>query len=192
MDRSWMNHRGINDRKEMTYVRGVNSFLEFAFTNKEVDTKLRCPCLKCNLQLFHDKDTMRIHLVAWGIVRDYHPWVHHGEIIDQCNIDDEGSESDTCTNDFHVNEDTYMIGDDLNSLLFDATRMHSDQGFVPNVESEIVFEHGDNEMPKEFHQLIKDLETELYPGCGEKDLLFKVGTLRLIMREKIWCHENHN
>ncbi|CAO2822677.1 unnamed protein product [Amaranthus hypochondriacus] len=97
---------------------------------------------------------MKIHLVAWGIVRYYHPWVHHGESIDQYNIDDEGSGSDACTTDLHVNEDTYMIGDDLTSLLFDVTRMHSDQGFVSNVEPDIVFEHGDNEMPKEFHQLI--------------------------------------
>ncbi|CAO2836086.1 unnamed protein product [Amaranthus hypochondriacus] len=129
---------------------------------------------------------MKIHLVAWGIVWDYHPWVHHGESVDQYNIDEECSESDTCTNDIHVNEDTYMIGDDLSSLLFDATRMHGDQGCVPNIEANFDLEHGDNEMPKEFHQLIQDLEAELYPGCGEKDLLFKVGTLRVIMREKIW------
>ncbi|KAL2898117.1 Spindle assembly checkpoint component MAD1 [Bienertia sinuspersici] len=60
-----MNHKGINDRKKLSYVAGVDSFLEFTFTEREVGAKLRCPCLNCNFYLFHDRDTMKCHLIAY-------------------------------------------------------------------------------------------------------------------------------
>ncbi|KAL2934905.1 Elongation factor Tu [Bienertia sinuspersici] len=84
-----MNHKGINDRKKLSYVAGVDSFLEFAFTGREVGAKLRCPCLNCNFQLFHDRDTMKCHLIAKGIVRDYNPWVHHGETLEHVSTSDQ-------------------------------------------------------------------------------------------------------
>ena len=34
-DRSWMNHRGISDRRKPDYIAGVNEFLELAFGGKE-------------------------------------------------------------------------------------------------------------------------------------------------------------
>ncbi|KAL2933565.1 Protocadherin gamma-A2 [Bienertia sinuspersici] len=77
-----MNHRGIDDRKQPSYLAGVDEFLNVAFAGREDLCKLRCPCLKCNNQLYHDKITIKSHLIAWGIVRDYNPWVYHGESVD--------------------------------------------------------------------------------------------------------------
>ncbi|CAO2821071.1 unnamed protein product [Amaranthus hypochondriacus] len=165
MDRSWMNHRGINDRRNVSYVHGITCFLEFSFKDKEVGTKLRCPCLKCNFQLFHDRRTMKNHLIGWGIVRDYNPWVHHGESVPNNGINDEGIELESYTSEDDLNADNFVMGDDLVDLLFDATTSLDDSRFPSNVESFREFEDRDNEMPKEFEYLMQDLEADLYPGC---------------------------
>jgi len=41
MDRSWINHMGMDDRKRPEYVMGVNQFLEYAFSGKDEGTKMR-------------------------------------------------------------------------------------------------------------------------------------------------------
>lgn len=169
MDRNWMNHRGINDRKEPLYIASVDSFLEFSFIGREDGTKLRCTCLNCNFQIYHDRVTMKCHLIAKGIVRDYNPWVHHGEVVDQRVISSEDCEYEISSGDDDVNNDNFMVGDDLTSLLFDATRTHGDScntelphDDMPDVSSE---QGGSKSFPKEFHKLMQDLESELYPGC---------------------------
>ncbi|KAL2894899.1 hypothetical protein RDABS01_010808 [Bienertia sinuspersici] len=34
MDRRWMNHNGVKDRRKLEYIAGVNEFLQFAFRDK--------------------------------------------------------------------------------------------------------------------------------------------------------------
>ncbi|KAL2923668.1 Protoheme IX farnesyltransferase [Bienertia sinuspersici] len=58
-----MNHRGIDDRKQPSYLAGVDEFLNVAFSCREDFYEVRCPCLKCN----HDRITIKSHLIAWGI-----------------------------------------------------------------------------------------------------------------------------
>ncbi|KAL2929906.1 Replicase polyprotein 1a [Bienertia sinuspersici] len=137
MDRTWMNHKGINDRKKLSYVAGVDSFLEFAFTGREVGAKLRCPCLNCNFQLFHDRDTMKCHLIAKGIVRDYNPWVHHGETLEHVSTSDQCQHETWMDEDDDVSDDELIVGDDLSSLLNDASRAYDnvdDESLWENVE----------------------------------------------------------
>ncbi|KAL2934272.1 Protocadherin gamma-A2 [Bienertia sinuspersici] len=59
-----MNHRGIDDRKQPSYLAGVDEFLNVAFVGREDLCKLRCPCLKRNNQLYHDKITIKSHSIA--------------------------------------------------------------------------------------------------------------------------------
>ncbi|KAL2893771.1 hypothetical protein RDABS01_009680 [Bienertia sinuspersici] len=37
MDRRWMNHNGVKDRRKLEYVAGVNEFLQFAFRDKKIE-----------------------------------------------------------------------------------------------------------------------------------------------------------
>ncbi|KAL2921961.1 Protocadherin-20 [Bienertia sinuspersici] len=123
---SWMNHRGIDDRKQPSYLAGVDEFLNVSFNGREDLCQLRCPYLKCNNQLYHDRITIKSHLIAWGIVRDYNPWVYHGESEDQVggssSSDGNYYEPSNGEDDPISTENT--IHDDLTSLLIDATRTH--------------------------------------------------------------------
>ena len=71
-----MSHRGMSDRRQPEYIAGVDEFLSVAFSGKE-GTQLKCPCMNCNLTLYQDQETMWEHLMAFGILSDYNPWVHH-------------------------------------------------------------------------------------------------------------------
>lgn len=46
---------------------------------------------------------MKIHLLGWGIVRDYNPWFHHGECVDGHVINNEESESQPYTSEDDLN-----------------------------------------------------------------------------------------
>ncbi|KAL2925457.1 Replicase polyprotein 1a [Bienertia sinuspersici] len=125
--RSWMNHKGIDDRKQPPYLAGVDEFLNVAFAGRGDLCKLRCPCLKCNNQLYHDKITIKSHLIAWGIVSDYNPWVYHGENVDQLGgSGSDGNDHEHSNGEDDSNSSQHIIGDDLTSLLIDAARAHGD------------------------------------------------------------------
>jgi len=41
------------------------------------------------LCLFHNRSTIHNHLIVWGILRNYNPWIHHGEHGDHINTSDD-------------------------------------------------------------------------------------------------------
>ena len=63
-DQSWMNHMRIIDRRKLEYIKGVDKFLEFAFSDKENGVLWRCLFIDCNLSLFHNRATTWEHLMA--------------------------------------------------------------------------------------------------------------------------------
>ena len=75
-DKSWMD---ISDRRLPQYEKGVNEFLEFAFEKIDEGRAVRCPCKKCNNNLFRTRESIYEHLIIHGINKDYKHWFHHGE-----------------------------------------------------------------------------------------------------------------
>ena len=73
------------------------------------------PCVNCNLCFFHNQSTIHNHLIIWGILRNYSPWIHHGEGEDQTNRSDHDIEEDS-GNDV----DNFGLHDDMRPPLQDA------------------------------------------------------------------------
>ncbi|KAJ8428387.1 hypothetical protein Cgig2_023578 [Carnegiea gigantea] len=73
-DRSWMNHRGISDRRKPDYIAGINEFLELAFDGTEDGIE-------------HDSQSLN----SFG---NYNPLIHHGEYEDHINSSDDGIEEE--------------------------------------------------------------------------------------------------
>ena len=73
MDKSWMS---IKDRLNRKYKKGVDNFLVFAFSNKEVvvNNKILCPCINCNNSLYKERAEVREDII-------YTNWYHHEEDI---------------------------------------------------------------------------------------------------------------
>ena len=73
-DRSWMYHR-FNSNGHMTeeFVNGVESFLNFAFSQNQIvsQNKIRCPCSKCKNKKFFDRDEVKYHVYSKGFCKQY-------------------------------------------------------------------------------------------------------------------------
>ncbi|KAL2934532.1 Nuclear egress protein 2 [Bienertia sinuspersici] len=78
-NKEWMK---IIDRTSREYREGVDSFLNFTFSNiTEGDdtTTVRCPCDKCRNLVFKKKCDVRFDVLKYGMYENYTTWNLHGE-----------------------------------------------------------------------------------------------------------------
>ncbi|KAI3982494.1 hypothetical protein MKX01_031233, partial [Papaver californicum] len=77
MDKSWVH----KDRWGKEYEDGLRLFLDYAFKKGFVteDSKMKCPCRKCNNLEFKLTSEMFGDLILHGMMRSYTVWFHHGE-----------------------------------------------------------------------------------------------------------------
>ncbi|KAH0655576.1 hypothetical protein KY285_030458 [Solanum tuberosum] len=68
MDKFWMR---CTDRSSDVYLKGVESFLQFAFKQSELEDEIPCPCKKCNNVFHKSRDGVEEHLIIFGIVQGY-------------------------------------------------------------------------------------------------------------------------
>lgn len=160
MDKSWISDSTVTKEK---YIRGVLSFLQFAFTNSSIDGKILCPCTKCvNCNKCTHMNCYE-HIINHGFLRGYINWIFHGE---------EASYSKTISMS-HVERE---FDHDMDSMIHDAFAMHtthdSDDTNVSLEDEDPSANHGHNVQqsnegnnPDKLCQLLKEEEQSLYPGC---------------------------
>ncbi|KAK8656063.1 hypothetical protein V6N13_108622 [Hibiscus sabdariffa] len=159
MDKTWIN---LRSRASEEYIRGVTSFLNFAFERTE-DGKIWCPCVNC-------VNTYRVsafdHLICDGFLKGYVRWIFHGERCD-------GSTQPVPTN---VEEREFEH--DIHNLLHDmmAERvMNNDERNNHSVDPSTRLENHNHRLQGDkFYALLKDAEDERQPGW----LTFKHAKLR--------------
>ncbi|KAE8780233.1 Transposon protein, putative, CACTA, En/Spm sub-class [Hordeum vulgare] len=66
-------------RPSADYLAGIEGFLDFAYTGKSTDAKIRCPCIKCVNKFLLKRNTVYDHLVCNGMLLGYTVWGCHGE-----------------------------------------------------------------------------------------------------------------
>ncbi|KAK2377307.1 hypothetical protein QL285_078005 [Trifolium repens] len=174
-DKRWMK---LGDVNLPEYVKGINYFLEFAFSGPEyvsgIKTTIRCPCRKCNNVFFHTRADTKKHLLRWGFEPSYEKWELHGEKTDDSSSsNDRGSKDEG--NDFDDNLET---SDDAQtySMLHDMYQsLRANRDNVCDHPMSNTMEEP-NEDAIRFYGLLKDGEEKLYPGCQ------KFSKLSFIMR----------
>ncbi|CAO2836333.1 unnamed protein product [Amaranthus hypochondriacus] len=69
MDKSWINMHRTSDE----YIKGVESFLDFAFAHTLDPKVIICPCNKCQVgkNAWFNRDTVTRHLMFNGFMRSY-------------------------------------------------------------------------------------------------------------------------
>lgn len=80
--------------KKDIYLNGVNKFLDYAFSRTGDGGKIRCPCIKCCNTYNLSREVVYSHLMAYGIIRSYTFWYHHGEILGEDENDLEVEDDD--------------------------------------------------------------------------------------------------
>ena len=76
MDKSWIK---ITNRAEPAYIRGVDIFLDWAFTQSGVKDMIRCLCKGCMITAWKVRSCVRADLLKKGIAECYNIWDCHGE-----------------------------------------------------------------------------------------------------------------
>ncbi|XP_042459548.1 uncharacterized protein LOC122043134 [Zingiber officinale] len=147
MDKSWM----VLPRQTEEYRNGVESFLQFAFSNANINGMILCPCVRCKIGIFVSRAVAYDHLTVDGFIKGYTHWVAHGEI----------AYSASTNSDF---VQPRKDADDMQGLVYEAFGIpeHND-----SIISTSTFEN-DKEIPtretEKFYKLIDDSQKELYPG----------------------------
>ncbi|XP_021814679.1 TMV resistance protein N-like [Prunus avium] len=79
MSRMWIQNP---NRCADEYLDGIEDFIHFARSHNPGETRIWCPCRRCNNMLWETIETVRFHLVRNGMIETYSTWNHHGEQLD--------------------------------------------------------------------------------------------------------------
>ncbi|KAL0289226.1 UNVERIFIED_CONTAM: hypothetical protein Sradi_7077100 [Sesamum radiatum] len=169
MDKSCI---GAVDRLSDEYAVGVAKFLEFAFLGKARGSRICCPCSKCRNQFSKTHEDVMLHCLRDGFDHTHTSWTCHGEMYIP----------------LHISEDhefpTNAHGDDMPSMLRDAMGIPNKDDHVENDQH---LNGADVEI-KRFFKLLRDAETDLFPGCKKQTKLsFISGLLHLKVLCR-WCN----
>ncbi|XP_039140530.1 uncharacterized protein LOC120277753 [Dioscorea cayenensis subsp. rotundata] len=182
IDKAWME---ISDRTLPQYEKGVNEFLDFAFKQLDEGRAARCPCKKCNNNLFRTRQSIYEHLMLNGISKNYKHWYNHGEGLqyyseDDNDDDDDANQSDKSDNEYgmrHMLSDLgYAHANHVEKIDVQITNdaFVMDDNSAPNKEANDSFKGNPTSPNKDaaiFFRLLHELEQDLYPGCEESSTL---------------------
>ncbi|XP_049353828.1 uncharacterized protein LOC125818345 [Solanum verrucosum] len=156
MDKSWM---CCTDRSSDVYLKGVESFLQFAFKQSELEDEIPCSCKKCNNVFHKSRDVVKEHLIIFGIVQGYTRWLYHGEFAPKkqnVNQEEKGKEPGVPSQ-----KKRKERGDDMFEMIYDVVGPE-----ITNDSSGVKYKHGDtSESTSTFSKLLEDAAQQLYPGC---------------------------
>ncbi|XP_075077855.1 uncharacterized protein LOC107783622 isoform X2 [Nicotiana tabacum] len=78
MDKCWLTIRNRADRR---YIRGIDGFLDWAYSQPNVSSLIRCPCKGCMNTVFKLRNVIRLDLLKKGFWDSYKVWDLHGEVL---------------------------------------------------------------------------------------------------------------
>jgi hypothetical protein len=147
MDKNWMDLPRQTDE----YIKGVDSFLEYAFSKSAKGNTILCPCKVCKNSCWRASDVVREHLICEGFSEGYITWLYHGEPSSSFFANTQQPD--------RVEVQKSNEEDDISDLLRDLAGGLDDMGDLEGNEEE-----HDKDM-ESFHRLVEDAGKELYPGC---------------------------
>lgn len=149
------------------YKAGLDQFLQFAFRDVTQGGKVLCPCVNCGNCLMKRYNEVKEHLKCDGFLRGYTRWTRHGE--------DPPSLSTSDSDDNLPNVYSARV-DDMHGLVHAALGVVDEPSMLnlggDEVSDSDTLVHDAPELSTEAQvedttllNLMKDANTELYPGC---------------------------
>nr|GEX51449.1 hypothetical protein [Tanacetum cinerariifolium] len=140
------------------YELGVNEFLDFAYRNIQLSSKVPCHCKDCNNYRKHSRPTILRHLMQRGITVSYENWIHHGEPYDDLDDTDD---------DMPISEesegDNDMDDDDLDEMLNNIGESREGVNWHSSGESSSTLDKD----VKTLRLLLDESHQELFTGYSE-------------------------
>ncbi|CAH9136296.1 unnamed protein product, partial [Cuscuta epithymum] len=149
-NREWMQFKKADPR----YRIGVKQFLEFAFSQNDVDDVVPCPCMKCNNERKKGRVEIELDLIKHGIVKSYTRWLRHGENSEEWTTHENNIDA----------SNEYIEHASMFEMLHDAFGRSREKD-TNDGEANIGESSDPIELVNSFYKLMGDLELELYLGC---------------------------
>nr|GEU54604.1 hypothetical protein [Tanacetum cinerariifolium] len=142
--------------RKVNQIIGVNEFLDFAYRNKQVSSKVPCHCKDCNNYRKHSRPTILRHLMQRGITVSYENWIHHGEPYDDLDDSDDDMPSSEDSE-----GDNVMDDDDLDEMLNNIMESRGGVNWHSSGESSSTLDKD----VETLRLLLDESHQELYTGC---------------------------
>ncbi|KAI3786099.1 hypothetical protein L1987_45226 [Smallanthus sonchifolius] len=168
IDKSWLTNP---NRSSPEYKKGLNSFIEMC--KEQVDDRgyVRCACAKCQNSVLISFTKMKFHMYSFGFCRTYTMWSYHGEssIHPVIVVDDVEPRNDM--------DD--VIEDVMGERMEEDTNTNEGNS---GTESRGVRD--------DFEALLKEVQSELYPGCTKFSSLDFLAKLMHIKVKNKWTNSS--
>ncbi|KAJ1405269.1 Transposase-associated domain [Sesbania bispinosa] len=102
MDKQKKRWMKLKYRSLPEYLKGIDDFLDFAFSGPKPKNTIRCSCCKCNNFYYKTRDNVMHDLLKWGFEPSYKHWEYHGESSGDSLSDNDSNFKDE-DDDFGVN-----------------------------------------------------------------------------------------
>jgi hypothetical protein len=90
-DRAWMyNGLSRNGRHSDDWVAKIKDFVDHIFFLSLTGT-VTCPCRRHKNSIFLNKERVSLDLCQFGFMPGYKVWEHHGEVVLNPNVEEEGN-----------------------------------------------------------------------------------------------------
>ncbi|KAK4263380.1 hypothetical protein QN277_028798 [Acacia crassicarpa] len=172
MDKSWLN---IKDRGNVAYIRGVDNFLAWAFSQHGVTSKIRCPCKKCRNVSFKVKTDVRADLLIKGFWDSYKVWDLHGEVRryrSGCETSRRVVENDTCEDENVVRMvcDAYGVpcSDDINSGLNETEEPNAHAKWFFDLLKDVAVDNVRTQLLEKFDKKFQEERAEIEAERAEE------------------------
>ncbi|KAH7839003.1 hypothetical protein Vadar_033603 [Vaccinium darrowii] len=104
MDKSWID---LPTRVSMEYLKGIDEFIEFAYSSRPEGSFISCPCRRCENIYSFSRQVVKDHLYSHGFFKKYKNWTNHGEPYSPLHCDgDNGKDKSN--------------GDDMVGMIYEA------------------------------------------------------------------------
>ncbi|KAK1377006.1 hypothetical protein POM88_033199 [Heracleum sosnowskyi] len=156
-NRSWMyqrtDNRGLlND----SFVVGLEEFMNHVISQPSSfnGMNINCPCTKCKFIRHWDAQTVKLHLLKKGFVKNYYVWNRHGEpYIARESAGQSSTDYSNISRERDEDNLMYNMVMDVAGPNFDP---HSEE--IPNAEAQKLYD------------MLHSSERELYDGCETSQL----------------------
>ncbi|XP_061999523.1 uncharacterized protein LOC133716896 [Rosa rugosa] len=176
MDKKWV----FLDRRSDEYISGLQAFINRSLEISPFVDKIKCPCKECKNRYYKTAMVVAEHMRDIGMWNRYvnMPWQSHGEQLPHSSTPDMAGPSGT----HHP-----MPDHDMPDMLEDAFGIHSDNN-MPESSTQPIDDHDSGPTPdaRKFYELLKDADTDLFPGARIKKLDF------IVRLYKIKCLHNNS
>ncbi|KAI3763957.1 hypothetical protein L2E82_13955 [Cichorium intybus] len=174
IDKSWTTNP---KRKSPEFEQGLESFAKICQEHADSRGYVRCVCQRCHNTILLPMHLMKHHMRVFGFSRLYKTWCYHGETSD---VDDVAPRNDTVVDDVAPRNDMIDVIEDVMEEVMEEDS-NIDEG---NLDTESIGVCDD------FEDLLKEVQSELYPGCAKFSSLDFLAKLMHIKVNHKWTNSS--